>query len=260
MLDVHPPHEPTHTWKDFFIHIATIVVGLLIAIGLEQMVERIHEHYELRETREALADERVANRELMARDQQEWLEVYRELRSNLEVLTYLRSHPGTKQADLPAALDWMQGPFLSQHAVWDAAEQNGVVHHMPLDEANRYQDLYDQLRGIGVQSLNTWDAINDAARYNLLDPDPTHLSPPELDEEIRLARTALEKHFEMGYSLARIANTYRDMPRAVNYSPVLDHLRRTAFDLDPVGMKAAHDRLTKTIKGSAEGTGNNPGR
>ena len=27
MLDVHPPHSPTHTWKDFFIHIATITVG-----------------------------------------------------------------------------------------------------------------------------------------------------------------------------------------------------------------------------------------
>jgi len=23
MLDVHPPHEAAHTWKDFFIHIAT---------------------------------------------------------------------------------------------------------------------------------------------------------------------------------------------------------------------------------------------
>ena len=28
MLDVQPPHESTHTWKDFFIHIATLVVGL----------------------------------------------------------------------------------------------------------------------------------------------------------------------------------------------------------------------------------------
>ncbi len=34
MLDVHPPHAPTHTWKDFFIHIATIVIGLIIAVGL----------------------------------------------------------------------------------------------------------------------------------------------------------------------------------------------------------------------------------
>jgi len=39
MLDVHPPHEAIHTWKGFFIHIATIVIGLLIAIGLEQTVE-----------------------------------------------------------------------------------------------------------------------------------------------------------------------------------------------------------------------------
>jgi inner membrane protein involved in colicin E2 resistance len=31
MLDVHPPHEAAHTWKDFLIHIATIVYGLLIS-------------------------------------------------------------------------------------------------------------------------------------------------------------------------------------------------------------------------------------
>ena len=32
MLDVHPPHHAANTWRDFFIHIATIVIGLLIAI------------------------------------------------------------------------------------------------------------------------------------------------------------------------------------------------------------------------------------
>ncbi len=37
MLDVHPPHAPTHTWKDFFIHIATISVrqGTSIPQGLK---------------------------------------------------------------------------------------------------------------------------------------------------------------------------------------------------------------------------------
>ena len=30
MLDVHAPHEAVHTWRDFFIHIATIVVGLVM--------------------------------------------------------------------------------------------------------------------------------------------------------------------------------------------------------------------------------------
>jgi len=31
MLDVHAPHETVHTWKDFFIHLTTFVIGLLIA-------------------------------------------------------------------------------------------------------------------------------------------------------------------------------------------------------------------------------------
>ena len=53
MLDVHVPH-PTHSWKDFFIHIATITVGLLIAVGLEQTVEAIHHHHQREELREAL--------------------------------------------------------------------------------------------------------------------------------------------------------------------------------------------------------------
>ena len=46
MLDVHAPHSPTHTWKDFFLHIATITVGLLIAVGLEQAVELFHHRHQ----------------------------------------------------------------------------------------------------------------------------------------------------------------------------------------------------------------------
>ena len=48
MLDIHAPHEALHTWKDFFIHIATIVIGLFIAVGLEQTVELVH-HRDVRE-------------------------------------------------------------------------------------------------------------------------------------------------------------------------------------------------------------------
>ena len=57
MLDVHPPHTPTHTWRDFFIHIATIVIGLLIAVGLEQSVEALHRHHERTHLRASLRQE-----------------------------------------------------------------------------------------------------------------------------------------------------------------------------------------------------------
>ncbi len=57
MLDVHAPHEAVHTWKGFFIHIANIFIGLLIAIALEQTVEFFHHHHEVAETRVALHEE-----------------------------------------------------------------------------------------------------------------------------------------------------------------------------------------------------------
>lgn len=46
MLDVHAPHESIHTLKGFVIHIATITIGLLIAIGLEQLVEYFHHRHQ----------------------------------------------------------------------------------------------------------------------------------------------------------------------------------------------------------------------
>ena len=48
MLDVHIPHA-THTWKDFWIHLGTITAGLLIAISLEQSVEKLHHLYQRHE-------------------------------------------------------------------------------------------------------------------------------------------------------------------------------------------------------------------
>ena len=72
MLDVHPPHSPTHTWKDFLIHIATIVIGLLIAIGLEQTVEWFHHRRQVAETHNALHEEREHNQHDFALATQHW--------------------------------------------------------------------------------------------------------------------------------------------------------------------------------------------
>lgn len=32
MLEVHPHYEAAHSWKDFFIHLGTITIGLLLAL------------------------------------------------------------------------------------------------------------------------------------------------------------------------------------------------------------------------------------
>src|ERR1700683_5134910 len=53
-MDVHPPHQAIHTWRDFLLHMTTICLGLLIALGLEQGVESIRRAHERHDLRQAL--------------------------------------------------------------------------------------------------------------------------------------------------------------------------------------------------------------
>jgi hypothetical protein len=252
MLDVHPPHHAASTWRDFFIHIATIVLGLLIAIGLEQTVERIHKHYELRETREALEQERKANEKAWADDEHDWRRTFVELKNNLTVLEYIRQHPGTPQTQLPGELRWIQSPFEWNHAVWDAAQQKGIAQLMPLEESNANQQYYSQLAVMSEQSLQAWNAINEAHRFDLLDTDPTHLSPEQLEQVIQLTLAALNKHIIFGYSFGLFANNYPSRNHTITWD-LIETLRPMPSELDPHGMAAAHQKTVDRLKAANSG-------
>src|SRR3984957_1711723 len=242
MLDVHAPHETVHTWKDFFVHLATIVIGLLIAVGLEQLVERLHDHHKLHTTQEDLRREREVNGKDLATNAHNWRWEMVELQNNLMVLEYIAHHPGEPQTTLPGDLRWVQQPNLSSHAVWDAAQQNGVIRLMPPEEANANQTLYQFLQVLTDQgNSGAWNAINDSRRFTLLDPDPTHLSAQELSDTIHLTEIAVEKHLQTGYSIALISSLFPDLPASLSYDEVRGFVH-TSYQLDPQGMAASHQR------------------
>jgi 5-bromo-4-chloroindolyl phosphate hydrolysis protein len=94
MLDVHPPPHAAHGWRDFFVHIATIVIGLLIALGLEQSAEGIHHWRQLAEARDVIAEERAANQREFATATEMFRRETKRFQTNLAVLQYLQEHPG----------------------------------------------------------------------------------------------------------------------------------------------------------------------
>jgi hypothetical protein len=49
MIDIHPPHHAPMTKREFFVHLFIVVLGILIAIGLEQGVEYRHQRHQLEE-------------------------------------------------------------------------------------------------------------------------------------------------------------------------------------------------------------------
>jgi hypothetical protein len=107
MLDVHAPHAPVHSWREFFIHIATIVIGLCIAVGIEQIVEWIHHRHQIAETRETLRIEREDNIRAFKDGVSEYRRQTAALGNNLAVLLYLQQHPGTPQTKLPESSSGM---------------------------------------------------------------------------------------------------------------------------------------------------------
>ncbi len=61
-MDIHPPDEPIHSWRDVALHLGIVTVGILIALGLESLVEWRHHQTLANEARENIVSELKDNR------------------------------------------------------------------------------------------------------------------------------------------------------------------------------------------------------
>lgn len=150
MLDVHDAHHAASTWREFFIHIATICVGLLIAIGLEQTVEFFHHRHQVEETRRELARERDLNKQRYQLFYQELDRAAHILSADGEVLAFLRTHPHASPAQWPAQLDYSVALIPYSDAAWKTAQLSGVLNYMPHAEVKRYDELYALMMAINT--------------------------------------------------------------------------------------------------------------
>ncbi len=248
MLDVHPAQHAATSWKDFFIHIATIVVGLLIAVGLEQTVEVIHHRHELAQVRRELSNEREVNRKAMAKEASYWRWETVELRNNLMVLAYLQIHPGTADETLPGSLIWSHVHEPHSEAVWDAAKTSGVTSLMSREEIEQYEDAYNKLREVDDARWLTWNALNEASRYQFTDSRLSHLTPAQISDVITLTQVALNKQWLVGVALENLAAKYHDfypsvttaeLSEAHNREPIIDEKKNPAFAATISRMRAA---------------------
>src|ERR1700724_4164291 len=100
MIEVPPPHEDGHTWRQFFIHIAAITIGLLIAIGLEQTVVYFHHRHQLQEARRELAVELETNRRVVGINLEATRKVMAELDADMALLRAPQISPSDVRSKL----------------------------------------------------------------------------------------------------------------------------------------------------------------
>ena len=138
-MEVHPPEHGIHSWRDFFVHMATICLGLLIAIGLEQSVEGLHHRHERRELSRRLAEESRHNLQDALDDAHN---VEQKLASNSQVALVIRHalRSGDKITALPPRLNIKEATFASD-PTWDAARTSGVLAIVSEQEIKAYSEV-----------------------------------------------------------------------------------------------------------------------
>jgi hypothetical protein len=142
MLDVHPPHASTHTWRDFFLHIATICIGLLIAIGLEQSVEALHHRHQRHQLEVELHTECLRNIHIALGN----IEIS-ERRRNVDAEQYAELLRAAQQHRTPASISLYRHPeslryVKPAYAVWTVAQQSGALNLLPRADVQRYVRVY----------------------------------------------------------------------------------------------------------------------
>jgi hypothetical protein len=138
MIEVHPPEEKIHGVRDFLLHLFTITIGLLIALGLEAGVERWHHHHLQEEANVNLRQEIHDNRKQLAASHA----AIGEEKDNLtKVLAFLDAHAAGKPYDIRSITLSYTMPPLSD-ASWKTASATGVLSYMQYDRVQQYATAY----------------------------------------------------------------------------------------------------------------------
>jgi len=166
MLEAHAPHEAIHTWQSFFIHIGTIVVGLIIAVALEQTVEQLHHRHQRLQLEEQMHGVLEKDMLFAARDTAS----LNELRSYLVNLQHALAarRLGLSVPAAPAANDLRSTAILNLPglAPYDAAKENGTVALLSSEQIRIYNRV-DSQRGFLLNAVTVFnDALSGVNAFN----------------------------------------------------------------------------------------------
>ncbi len=141
MLDVHPPHEPMHGWRDFMLHLTTITIGLLIALSLEGLVEWQHHRHLVHDAKASLDAEIKSNAagiDAIISDLHKRQDTLKHDVTVLNSIADTGKYPTDKHMEVDFRIVTFDG------VAWKTAQSTGALSYMSYDLAQEYAAIYDQ--------------------------------------------------------------------------------------------------------------------
>jgi hypothetical protein len=198
MLDIHDAHHAASTWREFFIHIATIVLGLIIAVSLEQTMEYFHHRHERLQLEEDLRDEAGRRIPVQTENLRQFAILANWYREVLERGRAAAASGGFVTFVLPdrPPVPAMPRP---EYAAWTAAKASGLLAVLPNQEIEGWDrvDYFAQevewARVDEARSGEDFSAIADRLGVSFAPGATVRVSLEERDELMRVLALHYEK-------------------------------------------------------------------
>ncbi len=133
-MHVHLP-KPLHGWRAFVGEVGVIVLGVLIALGAQQVVESMHE-------REDIAQLRSAFRAELADDRARWEDMRASDPCTLQRLGALERWAANAPVGARIERSFHLMLWNMHSSAWDIAKTSAATAKIPLRERLIYGDLY----------------------------------------------------------------------------------------------------------------------
>ena len=155
-MDIHPPHGPVNSFKDFLLHLLTVILGILIALSLEGLIEWHHHRSLAEESRSNLTAEIRENRQLLAGGLPAAPAAEQRLKATIETIEAYRKD---RRDDRTSKLDWSFGLFPLSATGWSTASSTGALSYMDYSEVQGYTRAYvlqDEFLTMQQNALGKW--------------------------------------------------------------------------------------------------------
>lgn len=165
MHEIHPPHEAVHGWRGFLLHIATIVIGLLIAVLLEQTVEFFHDRHQrnlLEEQMHEVFESNLRSNEASFKQLGALRSYLLELKAAIAARQRSQSVPAQPPVDDPRMAIFPRFPNL---AAYEAAREKGTIALLPTDRIRLYNRVAFQREMMVVVREHLFDGLADLSAF-----------------------------------------------------------------------------------------------
>lgn len=205
-MEIHPPEHPIRSLRAFATHILTTTISILIALGLEQLVERHRNHLLAENARANFAAELARNAakvEAVSIVDKKFEKYFAALMPYLEAKM---AHPDAKISD-PDFSDVPTRTFLLlPSSAWDEALATQAMPQLSFAESRALTEAYSRQAALNLMSDRARDQWLSAARFG---EDIDKLSAADLHDALQALRVG-EKYLAVQEALdASVLADYR---------------------------------------------------